>query len=286
MALNSAPRIEEEDIFPVKNVILNGNSEFRMKSSLPLLKKYRECLKDLMTLPPGNECIEMRPIIVLVSTAVCLALLEFLGLPWCFFRLFPKINAIYPAKVANLLGLIYWSCFCGFCYVVIPALITRFVFHESIIQYGLRIKGITKHLWIYVLLYLLVLPFVVIASFGKSFLNTYPFYSPPPGGWSLLLIYEIFYLLQFLYLEFFFRGYLIFNLEKTFKYYAIFVMVVPYCMIHFHKPLPEALAAIVAGVILGTLALKTRSIWYGVLIHMSVAISMDMLALFQKGFFR
>ena len=41
------------------------------------------------------------------------------------------------------------------------------------------------------------------------------------------------------------------------------------------------LAAILAGVVLGTLALRTRSIWAGFLIHVSVAISMDIAALIQ-----
>ena len=37
--------------------------------------------------------------------------------------------------------------------------------------------------------------------------------------------------------------------------------------------------AVVAGLILGTLALRTKSIWAGVLIHISVALTMDLLAL-------
>lgn len=34
-----------------------------------------------------------------------------------------------------------------------------------------------------------------------------------------------------------------------------------------------------AGIFLGTLAMKTRSIWSGFLIHVSVAVSMDLAAL-------
>jgi membrane protease YdiL (CAAX protease family) len=41
------------------------------------------------------------------------------------------------------------------------------------------------------------------------------------------------------------------------------------------------MGAIVAGIVLGTLAMKTRSIWSGFLIHVSVAISMDVAALMQ-----
>jgi membrane protease YdiL (CAAX protease family) len=63
---------------------------------------------------------------------------------------------------------------------------------------------------------------------------------------------------------------------------AIFSMVVPYVMIHFPKPYLEACGAIVAGVVLGSLSMKTGSIWAGFLIHSTVAILMDLLALEQR----
>jgi membrane protease YdiL (CAAX protease family) len=53
-------------------------------------------------------------------------------------------------------------------------------------------------------------------------------------------------------------------------------------MIHFDgKPMPETLGAIGAGLILGTLAMRTKSIWGGVLIHMGVALTMDVFAVSQ-----
>ena len=61
-------------------------------------------------------------------------------------------------------------------------------------------------------------------------------------------------------------------------------MVVPYCMIHFGKPMAETIAAIVAGIALGILSLKSKSI-PGIFIHYSVAIAMDFAALYQKGYF-
>ena len=54
-------------------------------------------------------------------------------------------------------------------------------------------------------------------------------------------------------------------------------------MIHFAKPLPETLGSIVTAIALGTLALRTRSIYGGVVIHCAVAWSMDLFALWQKG---
>jgi membrane protease YdiL (CAAX protease family) len=55
-------------------------------------------------------------------------------------------------------------------------------------------------------------------------------------------------------------------------------------MIHFTKPWLEATGAILFGLFLGVLALRTRTIWGGVLVHVSIAFSMDLAALLQtKG---
>jgi hypothetical protein len=63
---------------------------------------------------------------------------------------------------------------------------------------------------------------------------------------------------------------------------AIWSMVVPYCMIHYGKPYLEACGAMVAGVVLGSLAMRTRSIYAGFLVHGTVAILMDVLALYRR----
>jgi membrane protease YdiL (CAAX protease family) len=60
-------------------------------------------------------------------------------------------------------------------------------------------------------------------------------------------------------------------------------MVIPYCMIHFGKPVPEALAAIFAGVVLGVLALRSGSFYLGVVLHCVVALLMDLLAVYSLG---
>ena len=41
-------------------------------------------------------------------------------------------------------------------------------------------------------------------------------------------------------------------------------MIVPYLMIHFAKPWLEASGAILFGLLLGVLALRSRSIWGGI----------------------
>ena len=55
-------------------------------------------------------------------------------------------------------------------------------------------------------------------------------------------------------------------------------------MIHFTKPPAEALAAIVGGIVMGALAYRTKSVWWGIALHVSVAALMDFLSLGHKGF--
>ena len=54
-------------------------------------------------------------------------------------------------------------------------------------------------------------------------------------------------------------------------------------MIHFPKTAAESLGSVVAGLILGYLAMKSRSIWGGVALHWVIAIEMDVMSLVQKG---
>ena len=78
-------------------------------------------------------------------------------------------------------------------------------------------------------------------------------------------------------------GWLVGALRKSMGSGAIFAMAVPYCMIHYGKPYLEAHGAIVAGVVLGSLAMRTRSIYSGFLVHITVAFLMDLLALWKRG---
>jgi hypothetical protein len=72
-------------------------------------------------------------------------------------------------------------------------------------------------------------------------------------------------------------------LRRTLGAAAVFAMAVPYCMIHYGKPYLEAHGAIVAGVVLGSLSMRTRSIYAGFLLHITVAVGMDALSLWKRG---
>lgn len=148
---------------------------------------------------------------------------------------------------------------------------------------GLRWCATTPWLGWYALLAAPIVVFAFIASFSEAFTQTYPFYGLAGRSWADLVAWELIYLSQFVFLEFFFRGFMLERLAPRLGAGAIFVMVVPYMMIHLSKPWPEAFGAILFGIALGILALRSRSIWGGALVHMTIALSMDVMSLAQTG---
>jgi uncharacterized protein len=181
----------------------------------------------------------------------------------------------------DLNDLAFWAIATIACYTL-PALICiRFVFRERVQDYGLRVDGIVRHVRTYAVLYAIAAPLIVVFSFTAAFQAKYPFLhlAPTESLWPYLYLWWGLYWLQFCTLEFFFRGFMVHGLAPRLGWAAIFAMVVPYNMLHYGKPMAEALAAIVGGVVLGTLSLKNRSIWWGAALHISIALTMDVCAL-------
>jgi membrane protease YdiL (CAAX protease family) len=225
--------------------------------------------------------LDWRPMLALTLAAFILIFQEYWGDRSGFEQFLG--DYMMRSRWYQLGTLAWWSGAKVFGYGIVPMLTVWLAFRGRLADYGCRGRGLWKHLWIYVALYALVLPFIIAAARTQAFRETYPFYVYAGRSPLDLVLWESMYAATFLALEFFFRGFLLFTLTRVMGPHAIFVTIVPYCMIHFHKPVAEVAGAVVAGIVLGTLALATRSIWCGVLIHVSVAWTMDLLALLKVG---
>lgn len=186
---------------------------------------------------------------------------------------------------APMLPYLYWALTSVVLRVLAPLAIIVLVLGSRPSEFGYRVRGVTSHAWIYALLYVAMVPVLVGASFLPSFQAKYPMFYNPAGGWSHFALYELSYGIQFVGVEAFFRGFLTFGLYPRFGYLGLFIMVIPYAMVHVGKPPLEVFMAIPAGLLLGYLALKTRSWLFGALLHWAVAITMDLLAVAQRGGF-
>ncbi|HUL61317.1 MAG TPA: CPBP family intramembrane glutamic endopeptidase [Anaeromyxobacteraceae bacterium] len=164
-----------------------------------------------------------------------------------------------------------------------PLAVWRLLFpRDRILDFGLRLAGFRAHAWIYALCLAVVMPLLLAARAQPDFGAYYPFYREAGRSWLDLGAWEAIYVAQFLGLEIFFRGFWI-RATRSFGAGAVFSMVVPYTMIHYGKPYFEAMGAVIAGLVLGSLAARTRSIWAGFLVHATVAVLMDCLVLAKRG---
>ncbi|MDP9149895.1 MAG: CPBP family intramembrane metalloprotease [Myxococcota bacterium] len=235
---------------------------------------------------------DYRPFVALAMCAVILTLQEYYGGRGYYDQvvrpLLARLDVLHPRaikllKYDELYGFGWWVFARVVGYVVVPFSIWKIAFpDDSLLDMGLRTRGFLKHAWIYALFLAVVLPTMVVVSRQPDFGNYYPFYKNSSRSWYDFLSWEAMYFVQFFALEMFFRGFWLAALRRSFGSGAIFAMAVPYCMIHYGKPFLEANGAIVAGIALGSLSMKTRSIYQGFLVHITVAALMDWLALSHR----
>lgn len=196
-------------------------------------------------------------------------------------------NSLEVSQKSQINQLFYWVTIVFSFYFVLPLIVIKFVFKDKLGDYGLKIGNAFKDYRIYIFMLIVMIPLVLYFSTTASFQERYPFYHLKLNEklYPYFFVWQILYFFQFIGVEFFFRGFIVHGFKRQFGVYSILIMMIPYCMIHFGKPMPETIAAIFAGLVLGMLSLKSNSIWLGVAIHYSVAITMDLAALWQKGYF-
>jgi hypothetical protein len=229
-----------------------------------------------------------RPMVALALAAVILLVQDYYGgssswmnelRPWI------ERHPRWWAKLESydeLMGLGWWAA-CRIGGYVLPLFVWRlFFWRDSILDFGLRTKGFLEHAWIYAMFVVVMIPVMTLVAKQPDFGSYYPFYRGASRSWLDFGIWELLYVGQFFALELFFRGWWL-RTCRVFGAGAIAAMVVPYAMIHIGKPYLEACGAIVAGTVLGSLSMKTRSIYAGFLVHITVAILMDVLALDRRG---
>ena len=196
----------------------------------------------------------------------------------------PFLTEFHP-DLKIFLSKVGYNLFTALVYLILP--LSYFILlKENKSCYGFTLKGFDYKP--YVIMLILMLPLLIWASYQASFLEVYPRYTPSNAeaylqvsSYVTIGCFEASYILQFIFLELFFRGFMVMEMEKHVGGLAVLPMVVVYAFIHFGKPMPETLGSIFGGFILGVLALKSRSVFGGICIHVGIALLMELLAYFQ-----
>jgi membrane protease YdiL (CAAX protease family) len=226
-----------------------------------------------------------RVFIVLATTSVCLLLLHYskFSRNLSLFISDTQMTALQASGWWELVAYLWWTGCHLLAFVLLPWFVIRWVMRERLCDFGWRFNDTARHWRGYLLLLSPILVFVVLVSQGEDFVEHYPFYRQAGRSWFDFIAWQLLYMSQFVFLEFFFRGFMLQALRPAIGANGVWVMCVPYLMIHFPKLWLEATGAILFGLFLGILALRSRSIWGGVLVHAGVALSMDIAALIRKA---
>jgi hypothetical protein len=193
----------------------------------------------------------------------------------------PKEMLYWSFKVANNLV--------SFFTVFFPILIFYWVYEKKNKDlYGLRPRNFDVKPYFTMLL--IMLPLMIAASGTDGFQRQYPMYKTSDAHeylgvdeWVTVAIYEVAYGLDFITVEYLFRGFMVVAMMGVLGRASVLAMAVLYCTLHFGKPMGEAISSIFGGYILGVVAYETRSVWGGVIVHMGIAWMMEVIAFLSKA---
>jgi membrane protease YdiL (CAAX protease family) len=163
----------------------------------------------------------------------------------------------------------------------IPLLLIIFILKEKPKNYGIQLGDKKIGFTVTFIFILIMIPIIWIVSGFESFQETYPQCPSVRDKWSLFFIYEFCFVLYMTGWEFIWRGYMLFGLKEKFGYYAILIQMIPFTILHNGKPQIETFGAIIAGIALGILALRTGSFIYGVIIHSAVMFLIDFISVIR-----
>ena len=161
---------------------------------------------------------------------------------------------------------------------IVPLLVILLAHRESPGRYGLRL--VPKGLDVRLLVGALVVGAVMIGWLStQPAMDRYPFYAPGEcARGSAFWVFQALFALKLIGLEILFRGYLLFQLERRFDEHAIIIATVPYAVMFFRYPVAEIFGAVGLSLLLGALALRTRSLVPGLVVVLVLNIGRDLIA--------
>ena len=233
-----------------------------------MVKELKELLKIVREM-------DKKVVVIFLSIAILQTI------SWYFTsRRFFRIN-IFPSLENHpdvyLIEYLFWFVGDFFTYFVLAILIIKFILREKLRDYGLTF-GDSKAGLKYSSIFLIVMfPLVWIASSMPDFTSKYPHLLSTRTNWEKFFIYESGMLLYMFGWEFIWRGFLLFGLKEKFGFYAVFIQMIPFVILHNGKPALETFGAILGGLALGVLAYRTNSFYYCVVTHMGVMFSIDLI---------
>lgn len=171
-----------------------------------------------------------------------------------------------------------WAWYSFFLMFIIP-LILLLLTRAPLKDYGFS-KGKVKRGMHYTIIVVSVfLPFLIYGARFPEFQNYYPRYPNADSSLLAFLYWEFLFFIYLLGWEYFFRGFLLFTLEKYTGWWSVVIQALPFTILHIGKPFPEVYSSFFAGIILGYICIKAKSFWPALFVHWIISVIFDVLVI-------
>jgi membrane protease YdiL (CAAX protease family) len=213
---------------------------------------------------------QTKPTIILLLAAILPTLHLYFGSILFASKSFPSISS-FGASIYMFLAFFLLM-------GIIPLLIILFVFKEPLKDYGFTLgdwrKGLPLALFLTIIIAILLL---LPSSQTPDFRITYPFDKSAGDSIFSFIRFELLRgLIFYTAWEFFFRGFMLFGLRKHVgDWLAICIQTIPSCLWHVGLPIGEILSSILAGILFGMIAIRTKSIFWVFLLHYFIGLFLD-----------
>lgn len=214
-----------------------------------------------------------RATIVLLTSALCLAGWHVIGHYGFWLEHLTATNSQSDVGFYAVLGSLTSSVvLLG----IIPLLVVKFVLRDPLVDYGLRIGDPPFA----IVSSLLAVPLLIYIGYSSAqipeFREVYPIHPPARDSSTALAWHLVGQVLWYSAWEFHFRGFLQHGLGKSFSVpLGICVQTLASTLAHFGRPETEVFASILAGLLWGALAWRTRSLLAGIFQHWLLGASLD-----------
>jgi membrane protease YdiL (CAAX protease family) len=155
-------------------------------------------------------------------------------------------------------------------------IVIKFVFKESLADYGLQIGDWRFWIPIAIVIGLVMVGLSYLSAKDPQYIAEYPLYKGAGDSSSVFALHALAYLLFYIGWEIFFRGFMQFGLTAKFGAWgAILVQVALSCIVHIGKPDSEIYSSILGGLVWGIIVFRSKSIWPAVTTHWLLGVSLD-----------
>jgi len=157
---------------------------------------------------------------------------------------------------------------------LIPVLVILLVFRRPVSNFGSTTEYFAESIIWWIPAALLVVVINYFASRNENHLSQYPQIRIKQWNSGLITLSAISWITYLAGYEFMFRGFLLFSCLESFGYWpAIIINITLYSLAHLPKGYRETIGSIFFGFILSYSTLWLGSIWFALLVHITLALS-------------